>query len=295
MMVLTNTSLHRKTDTRDGNPGMIKAHNQITLPSYPTWEFWDDNYVVPPAMLSKVSCGKVCSKSGDLYNLLPNKYPDNRKLLGTNKTCAVISSSQIIDSHEYGANIDSHDIVLRFNLHQIGDPKCHGSKTTHMMVHCGFWNPSEPQYKKLYLIQNRTENIILFYARMHHEFKKGPLTDIYLKKTLFPHYITFLKERKLRLKQTFILNHHFVKRSRNAFEVSSGVKLKYYPSSGWMGIFLLSRTCVSITAFGFSDNELKKDYKNLGKGITHNFQGEHNVMKRWTNYQNPSVTLKMLP
>ena len=246
-------------------------------------------------MLSKKSCGKMCSDYPDLYKLLPEEYPSNREVFGSNKSCAIISSSKVLDKYEYGAQIDAHDVILRFNLHPIRDARREGRRTTHMMVHCGFWNAAEPQYKKLYLIQNRTENIILFYARMHHEIKKGPLSKKYFTNYLFPKYTEFLKARSSRSNETFILNHDFIKKSRDAFEASSGVKLKFYPSSGFMGLFLMARTCARITAFGFSDAELKTDYRFIGKTLTHDFQGEHNAMKRWVKYINPSVQFSILP
>ena len=264
---------------------------------YKGWEVWDERYKVPPVMLSKQACGKVCTGNKDLYNLLPETYPSNRELFGANRTCAMVSSSKVLDKYEFGAEIDSHDVVLRFNLHPVRDPKREGYKTTHMMVHCGFWSSSEPQYRKLYLIRNRTENMILFFARMHHEIKRtaGRLSDKFFNRYLFPKYTEFLKERKSKLNQTYILNHEFIKRSRDAFEVSSGTKLRYYPSSGFMGLFLLSRTCSSISAYGFSDSELKKDYKFVGKILTHDFAGEHRVMHKWFNYNNPSVNFRILP
>ena len=164
-----------------------------------------------------------------------------------------------------------------------------------MLTHCGFWNPSEPQFKKLYLIQNRTENIILFFARMNHQFKKGSLSNKYFTEYLFPKYAEFLNVRKQKLNSTFILHHNFIKRSRDAFEESSNVKLKYYPSSGFMGLFLLARTCSRITAYGFSNSNLKHDYKFLGKILTHDFLAEHKAMERWSSLKSTSVTLKALP
>ena len=248
-------------------------------------------------MLSKSDCFLECSKYPDLYNLLPDQLPNNRELFGANKSCAIVSSSKVLDKYEYGAQIDAHDIVLRFNLHPIRDPRREGSKTTHMMVHCGFWNAAEPQYKKLYLIQNRTENIILFYARMHHQLKKGRLSEKYLKTYLFPKYAEFLKTRSKEslLHQTYIMHHDFIKQSRDAFKVASGAKMTFYPSSGFSGVFLMSRTCTKVTAFGFSDSELKKDYKHIGKVPTHDFFGEHYAMKRWAKYINPSIEFKQLP
>ena len=288
------TTNQQSADSKAGSNSQ-QTNSTSSQQRFEGWEFWDERYTAPPAMLSKKSCGKMCSDYPDLYKLLPEEYPSNREVFGSNKSCAIISSSKVLDKYEYGAQIDAHDVILRFNLHPIRDARREGRRTTHMMVHCGFWNAAEPQYKKLYLIQNRTENIILFYARMHHEIKKGPLSKKYFTNYLFPKYTEFLKARSSRSNETFILNHDFIKKSRDAFEASSGAKLKFYPSSGFMGLFLMSRTCARITAFGFSDAELKTDYRFIGKTLTHDFQGEHKAMKRWVKYINPSVQFNILP
>ena len=262
------------------------------------WEFWDERYSVPPAMLTKTTCGKLCEGSPELTSLLPETVPPNRELFGRNLSCALVASSNGLDAYEFGPEIDAHDIVVRFNLRDPKDPKRHGSKTTHMIVHCGFWNPNEPQYRKLYLIRNRTENVILFYARMHHLFQKTKtIPDGTIQKELFPKYTAFLKERHARLNKTYILDHRFVWRSREAFQDGSGRKLKFYPSSGFNGMFLMSRACARLTAFGFTDSELKKDYKFLKKASfpTHDFEGEHLALHRWRQYTNPTVKLTMKP
>ena len=54
-------------------------------------------------------------------------------------TCAVVTYSKCLYEHSYGRFIDSHDVVLRFNLHPYENATAHGTKTTHMMVNDAFW------------------------------------------------------------------------------------------------------------------------------------------------------------
>ena len=112
--------------TEDANVKLSGKHNFSN--KFLGWEFWDQQYKTPPAMLSKKSCGKICSFNQGLYNLLPDNYPINRNLFGSRKTCALVSSSKILDHYEFGADIDTHDIVLRFNLHKIRNPLKEGKK-----------------------------------------------------------------------------------------------------------------------------------------------------------------------
>ncbi len=63
-----------------------------------------------------------------------------------------------------------------------------------------------------------------------------------------------------------------------------------YPSSGWMGMFLMSRVCSRISAFGFSAS-FHKDYREIG----HDYLHEHEVLKKWHQYKNPSVPLVLFP
>ena len=271
------------------HPKNVTKHERTK--KFKGWEFWDEEYPTLPAMLSKTSCSDICSSYPDLFTHLSDNYAKNRQLFGIKKKCALVTSSKIMDKYSYGSEIDSHDVVLRFNLHPIRDPKQEGNKTTHILVHCGFWNPFELQYEKLLLVQNRTENIILFFAIMHHQIKKGSLSKKYITEYLFPKYASFLKIRNKHLNKTFIINHEFIKRSRDAFEVSSNSSLTFYPSSGFMGLYLLARTCSSITAYGFSDSKLEDDYKFLHRVHTHDFKAEHYAMKRWSLLQNCSCNM----
>jgi hypothetical protein len=57
--------------------------------------------------------------------------------LFNNKTIAIVGNSVRIFDREDGAEIDAHEVVIRFNLvwpWQANRPKCTGSKTTHMRI-----------------------------------------------------------------------------------------------------------------------------------------------------------------
>ncbi len=305
--LVLNETAKRAGFPNQNDSATVRTTTKTSSGSFAGWEFWDERYSAPPSMLSKQTCGHLCHGESRLSALLPASHPPNRRLFAARASldapsCAVVSSSRVLDSHALGAEIDSHDVVMRFNMKdhfskQPMNPAQYGSKTTHMVVHCGFWSGAEPQYKKLYLIRDRPENIILFYARMHHKVKRGRIPDAFLKKDLFPKYTAFLNERKNRLNKTFIMDHLFLIRSRAAYEAGSGKKLRFYPSSGFTGLFLMSRTCARITAYGFSDANLRKDYKWFQKwsGSTHDFPGEHHAMHRWAQHPNPTVPLTLRP
>ena len=123
------TTNQQTADSKAGSNSQ-QANNTSSQQRFEGWEFWDERYNVPPAMLSKKSCGKVCSDYPDLYKLLPEEYPNNREVFGSNKSCAIISSSKVLDKYEYGAQIDAHDVILRFNLHPIRDARREGRRTT---------------------------------------------------------------------------------------------------------------------------------------------------------------------
>lgn len=71
------------------------------------------------------------------------------------KTCAVIGNAPSILEHEYGEEIDSHDIVIRCNRSLVdGYEKFVGSRTSFRLLNCHmfyeFYNKRIPDFNKVF-------------------------------------------------------------------------------------------------------------------------------------------------
>ena len=81
--------------------------------------------------LSHSSCIK-CSQKAMFPPQMSNEI---NTVFGENRTCAVITGdTECLFQHNFGSLIDSHDIVMRLNLHECYSPEHCGSRTTHALV-----------------------------------------------------------------------------------------------------------------------------------------------------------------
>lgn len=73
-----------------------------------------------------------------------------------NKTVAIVGNAKSIFSHQYGAEIDAHEVVIRFNRGFIVDPKAQGIRTDILFLACEL-TPEELQRFKAKVTVNRSE------------------------------------------------------------------------------------------------------------------------------------------
>ena len=211
------------------------------------------------------------------YNLLPDTAPTIKDVFKVRRTCAIVTYSKCLYQHNYGSLIDSNDVVLRFNLHPYENATAHGTKTTHMMVNDAFWLPQSSIYGRLEELRDLPEMVIF-----------NHFVDDY-KCTFTEQTPLFIEEIMKVRKDTLILNPVFIQRALAAI----GVSVKRYKgkaSSGWTGMYLLSKSCDVINAYGFCP-DFEKDYTR----IVHNFKREHDHYKNWSQRRNGSFTLHLYP
>lgn len=84
-----------------------------------------------------------------------------------NKSIAIIGNGRVLFNSEFGSLIDSHDVVIRFNLvwpWRSDKPQCTGTKTTHMMVGGRFWKTSEAR-ANLEKVMAENPSVLFFSSR----------------------------------------------------------------------------------------------------------------------------------
>ena len=87
---------------------------------------------------------------------------------GVYRSCAVVGSSGILLHHERGAEIDAHDVVIRFNSAPTkGLEKYVGGKTTHRITNTQNWAFRESDREQL-LVHMRSRSSLTGFMRTRH-------------------------------------------------------------------------------------------------------------------------------
>eukprot|EP00873_Tetraselmis_striata_P039331 jgi/Tetstr1/459595/TSEL_004958.t1 len=183
--------------------------------------------------------GKVSEKEADKW--LPAADPVREERQGVSKlyeSCAVVGSSGVLLLEDKGAEIDSHEFVMRFNgAPTKGLERFVGSKTTVRIV-----NHSWQDFRE------KPEEIVLSHLRgPHHleDFKlrrqaKGPKENWFLFSPEFSNYA-----------------------AQTAYEVATffGINLQaegtqaWTPTGGWTGILMAMNICAKVDIYGFHISE----------------------------------------
>ncbi|XP_078616695.1 beta-galactoside alpha-2,6-sialyltransferase 2-like [Branchiostoma floridae x Branchiostoma japonicum] len=170
------------------------------------------------------------------------------KLLHFN-SCAVVSSSHALMLHEYGQEIDNHDIVLRFNCaptdkfeHYVGsrtDIRMINTLIPHLHCQDEFWNENSTMFKDGILVVGNMDGINF-----------GPRGSLDIKQHIRPSFSNLIKYRKKfpeRVKP-FIQRPRFgqaIMAELARFCETTGMcnKTRLRPSSGMLGIVMMLHLC----------------------------------------------------
>ena len=162
--------------------------------------------------------------SGDELKRLIAVLPKNDTILNAKvfDKCAVVGSSGIVLSYEHGKDIDSHDMVIRFNSAPTkGFEKHVGSFTTHRITNTQNWAFRERDEKNL-LIHLRAKSAIigLFYNdRSKKSRKKEWIPHLW---AFDPNYVEFVAH-----------------------------SLTFMATSGLYGILMAMQRCREVNIYGF--------------------------------------------
>ena len=154
------------------------------------------------------------------------------------------------------------------------------AKKTHILINNALWNKGEKVYRKFKRIRNRPEVIIFNNFRnswtqyLESEFEQSKIAD-------------FLEIRKRKLKDSFVLDPVFTNQAYKNFETLSQTKLRHPCSTGFIGMFLMSRSCRSVSAFGFCNSKTDGNYRTMW----HDYKNEHKVYEMWSRDVHFNLTL----
>lgn len=168
------------------------------------------NTCLPPKHDKPINLGPVTDK---LLAILPRSEPTFDHFF---PKCAIIGSSGHMLNFEHGADIDAHDLVLRFNSAPTkGFEKHVGAKTTHRLTNTRNFNYREYKSEHVYV----------------HMRNSGALSALKRAKAKLP------AERLYSLHPAW---HRFMDRT-----------YKYLTTSGLNGIILALHTCLEVKLYGF--------------------------------------------
>ena len=193
----------------------------------------------------------------------------NEKVFGQNKTCAIVTGDPCLHQHNFGQFIDSHDVVLRLNMHECHNHEHCGSKTTHMLANDQFCLLSRGRGARLAVLN---ENITLIYNHFISDWD-----CMYNKLDGDKQLSCFAWIAKSRLK-SYTLDPLFIQSATAAFErVGNSEVLNDMVSTGFLGVYLLTKVCTKISAFGFCAPKRYR-WKQF-----HAFDKEHEIYAMWSN------------
>ena len=170
--------------------------------------------------------------------------------------------------------------ILDWISHSYKQHVAHGRKKTHILINNALWNKGEKVYRKFKRIRNRPEVIIFSSFRnswtqyLESEFEQSKIAD-------------FLEIRKRKLKDSFVLDPVFTNQAYKNFETLSQTKLRHPCSTGFIGMFLMSRSCRSVSAFGFCNSKTHGNYRTMW----HDYKNEHKVYEMWSRDVHFNLTL----
>ena len=180
--------------------------------------------------------------------------------------------------HLYGQFIDSHDIVMRMNMHQCHSPKNCGFRTTHRMFNNQFCQHKTGSGR---ILKSMDKNVTVLFNSFISDW------DCMYRKMNGAHLLPCFNDvAKLSPKSRFALDPLFIQSAVTAFERLSNKPVKTLLSTGFLAMYFLTKTCTKISAFGFCSID---NYNNRW----HNFDSEHAIYNQWS--KSDQFDLKMYP
>ena len=243
----------------------------------PFWVFPD---TIPFPFVLKESC-KICNVNEYLATFIPRHFTETLKLANT--TCAIVTHEKKLTDYMFGDLIDSHDIVMRFNLHKLHHVESYGRKTTHMMMNDAVWNKHTRFYGKYHLL-NEVSGVLIF-NHFGFNWKLNNSFNRY-QHNILPRILQFFITRKEKLNETFILDPSFLTFVNFAFESVIKQPLKTLPTTGFVAIVPLAKLCKRVHSFGFIDP---------APIFWHDIKNEHKLLRKWSLDKTAKVKLKMFP
>ena len=241
-------------------PPTVAENKSLTqVPPTPQKEdFWDSSFEVIQPFLSQQTCSKC--KTSQLRAMLPKVSPNVSDIFGVNVTCAVVTGSPTLRRYKYGQLIDSFPVVMRFNLHGTYPPSSYGSKTTHRLIN------KKVNRKNITFVSNLSEMVISKHL--------GSPKEI----------LRFYLARKQNFNRGYMLISTFLK----TVSIAAGTH-HHHPTTGLMGLFLLSKVCTSIHTFGFvKTTDEHTDPK-------HDYGVKHKLLQKWSQDPDAQVKLFLYP
>ena len=207
---------------------------------------------------NSVNVKKGMSILYQLAAVLPEVPPSLGQVFGVNMTCAVVTGSPTLEQYQYGNLIDTFPVVMRFNLHGTNPPSSYGTKTTHRIANVKVVRESFAQ------VVNFSEIII---CKVHRSSPER-VRKLYMSR----------QQRQNSNNKTFILTEQII--------LATGVKR---PTTGLLGLMLLSHVCKEIHAFGF----VNPKHEVIDK--LHNYNREHQLLLKWSLDLNATAKLLLYP
>ena len=220
--------------------------------------------------LSGSTCGR-CSREEIAAMSLPWVSPAQNDVFGENKTCAVTTGdNECFLQHKLGSLIDSHDIVLRLNLHECHSPEHCGSKTTHALVNDRWCTVRQGRGEK---IKQINESITVIYNHFMTDW------DCMYNRVDAPRQFHCLSNIATYGRKVYVLEPLFIQSATAVFEeLSNSHVLHDMISTGFLAIYMLTKVCKSVSAFGFCDSNGTTYHLNK----FHAFEKEHEIYNKWS-------------
>ena len=213
---------------------------------------------------------------------LQSVSPGKNEVFGKARTCAIVTGDdECLRQQKLGLRIDSHDVVLRLNLHACQSPEDCGSKTTHEVVNdrwCVLRNGRGEKLKRV------NESVTIIYN--HHMSDWECMYD----RVDAPRQFHCLSEIRKDRRRFYILEPLFIQSATAVFEKLSKSHVKNdMLSTGFLAIYMLTKVCNKVTAFGFCDSDRTTYLENKW----HAFEKEHEVYNKWR--KNKTLNFHMFP
>ena len=250
--------------------------------------FWEPTFPEAPVFLDHTSC-TYCSRTKYHYlkGMIPEWVNISKHFPGSAKSCAIVTGSTEMNKYYYGSEIDTHPVVLRLNLHQRHPTKReaekYGQKTTHRMINNVFWN-IKGEYNRHFEVFASMEETVILNHMGNSWYPYQPKTG---REDLADLIRDFMGARaeKGNLYNSLILHPDLIEKTYLAFSELTKLKMPWTPSSGFIGMVMLSKICGSVHGYGFTPI----------KNTFHKMADEHKVYYRWKHDPNATVPLYLYP
>ena len=225
-------------------------------------------------------CQSTCERCEELaLSLLHTTPTTDNQVFGEDKSCAIVTGDNCLLDFQYGDFIDSHDVVMRLNMHECSSPKSCGSRTTHRLLNNQYCQHRRGSGQ---VLQKLSRNITVIFNSYISDWDcmYNRMNGI----NLIP---CFNKVAKSSPGSRFSTDPLFTQSAIAAFERLSNTRVKTLISTGYLAMYLLTKTCRRINAFGFCSID------NYNPRRWHDFDNEHKIYRKWS--ESKEINLKTYP